>query len=97
MGWALIIFQYRVTQRITGRHPTQRGEGRWEYPPPEAATEEAVFEDIGVYITMRQNMVAQYIVTQPIIDLYERSIWRLLALVSWRWWEQEVLDPKGEV
>ena len=35
------------------------------------AMEEAVFEDIGVYIKKRQNTVAQYIVTQPILDLEE--------------------------
>ena len=41
------------------------------------AMEEAVFEDIGVYIKKRQNTVAQYIVTRPILDLCEQSVQRL--------------------
>ena len=27
----LISFQYRVAQRLTGRHPKRRGDGSWEY------------------------------------------------------------------
>ena len=48
---------------------------------------EAGFEGIGTYITRRQNMVAQYIATQPILDLCEQSTRRPGARVSWRWWE----------
>ena len=39
------------------------GGGIWEYPPLVAAMEDAGFGDIGVYITRRQNMGAQYIAT----------------------------------
>ena len=46
----------------------------------------AVFEGIGTYTTRRQNTVAQYIVTQSILDLYERSAWRPVARLSLRWW-----------
>ena len=47
---------------------------------------ETGLEGIGTYVTRRQNMLAQYIVTQPIMDLYERSAWRPGARVSWWWW-----------
>ena len=40
-------------------------------------------------------MVAQYIVTRPILDLCERSAWRPGAWVSWRWWEQDGLYLEG--
>ena len=53
------------------------GGGGWEYPPLAAAMEGAGFEDIGVCIKKRQNTVAQYIVTRPILDLCEQSIQRL--------------------
>ena len=56
---------------------------------------ESGFEEIWIYITRRQNTVAQYISTRPILDLCERSVWRLGARVSWRWWEQEGLDLEG--
>ena len=54
--------------------------------------EKAGFKEIGVYITWRQNAVAQYITTRTIVDLCERSIWRPGNWLSLRWWEQEVLD-----
>ena len=57
--------------------------------------EEAGFEGIRVYITRRQKTVVQYIATQPIMELCERSVWRPGDWVSWRWWEQEVLCLEG--
>ena len=45
--------------------------GRWEYTLAEAAREEARFEPMETYIWQSQNTVTQYIVTQPIMDLYE--------------------------
>ena len=57
--------------------------------------EEAGFEEIVVYITRRKNMVAQYIVTRPILDLCEKSVQSPGAWVSWRWWEKEGIDIDG--
>ena len=57
---------------------------------------EAGFKGISKYITRRQNMVAHYIATRPILDLYERSVRRPGAWVFWRWWEQKGLDLEGE-
>ena len=53
---------------------------------------EAGFKGIRTYITKRQNMGAQYIVTLPILYLCERSVRRLGARVSCQWWEQNGLD-----
>ena len=58
--------------------------------------EEAGFEGIGVYITRRQNTVAQYIATWPILYLCEQYIWRLGDWICWRWWDQDGLDLEGE-
>ena len=52
MERALGRFKHRIAQQISGSQPRQRGEGRWEYPPLEAAMNKAGFEDIGLYITM---------------------------------------------
>ena len=57
--------------------------------------EEAGFEEIRVYITRKHNTFTQYIATRKILDLCERSIWRLVDWVSRRWWDQEVLDLEG--
>ena len=57
---------------------------------------EAGFEGIGTYVTRRQNTVAQYIATQTILDLCERSARRPGARVSRRWWEQDGLYLERE-
>ena len=57
--------------------------------------EGAGFEDIGVYATRRQNKVAQYSATRPILDLSEQSVWRLGEWVYCRWWDQEGMDLEG--
>ena len=56
---------------------------------------EAGFEGVRKYITMRQNTVAQYIATQPILYVCERSARRPGVRVYWRWWEQVGLDLEG--
>ena len=44
----------------------------------------------------RQNTVAQYIATQPILYLCERSTQMPGARVSWRWWEQAGIELEGD-
>ena len=86
MEQALSSFQHSIARRLTRRHTSRRGGGSWEYPSLEEAMLEAGFEGIGTYITRRQNTVAQYIATGPILDLCERSARRTGERVSWRWW-----------
>ena len=95
MERALGSFQHRFPRRIARSQTRRKGEGRWEYPPLVAATEEAGFEEIGVYITRRQNMVAQYIAIRPILNLCKRYVQRPGTWVSRRWWEQEGIDLEG--
>ena len=52
-------------------------------------------EDIGVYISRRQNMVSQYIVTCPIMDLCLAAERKPGMRLSRRWWEQPSLDILG--
>ena len=40
-------------------------------------------------------MVAQYIATQPIMDLCEQITQRPGVRVSWSWWEQAGIDLEG--
>ena len=55
----------------------------------------AGFGAIRTYVARRQNTVAPYIATQPILELCERSARRPGARVSQRWWEQDGLDLEG--
>ena len=56
---------------------------------------EAGFEGIRKSGTRRQNMVAQYIATHPIMDLCERSTRRPGVGVSQRWWDRAGIDFEG--
>ena len=47
-------------------------------------------------ILRRQNTVAQFIATRPILDLCEQATQRRGARMSWRWWEKTGIDLKGE-
>ena len=88
-------FQHRVARWITGRQTRRRGYGSWYYTLLTASMEEAGFKEIGTYVTRRQNKVAQYIATRPILDLCERSARRPGLWLYWRWWEQDGLDLEG--
>ena len=48
------------------------------------------------YVTKRQNTVAQYIFTQPIMDLCDWSARRPGVWVYWWWWDQYGLDLERE-
>ena len=95
MERALSSFQHRVARRLTGRKLSIPGGGSWEYPSLEEEMVESGFEGIVTYITRSQNTVTQYIATQPILDLCERSDRSPGAKVSQRWWEQDGLDLEG--
>ena len=85
-----------AARRITGKQRRSGGGGKWAYPPLKEAMREAGFEGIRKAVTRRQNTVAQYIATQPIMDLCERATQRVGVRVSRRWWDQEVIYLKAE-
>ena len=53
---------------------------------------EAGLTDIRTSIQRRKNTVAQYISTQPLLDLCKVSRQREGARVVLRWWEQSRID-----
>ena len=91
---ALESFMHGDARRITGKQPQRGGGGKCTYPPLKEAMQEAGFEGIRKAFTRRQNTVAQYIVTRPILDPCERATQRVEARVSRRWWDQEGIDLK---
>ena len=56
---------------------------------------EAGIVRIRTSILRRQNTVAQFIATWPILDLCEKALRRPGARVPMRWWEQTEIDWKG--
>ena len=67
MEKALDAFQGRVAQKLTGRHPRCRRDGEWYYPSLEGVMKEAGIVWIRTSILRRQNTVAQFIATRPIL------------------------------
>ena len=88
-------FMHGAARRITGKQPRRGGNGKWTYPFLKEAMREAGFEGIRKAVTRRQNTVAQYIATQPIMYLCERTTQMVGARVSRRWWYQEEIDLKA--
>ena len=85
-------FMHRAARMITGRQPQRGWDGKCYYPSLQGAMREAGFIEIQESITRRQNTVAQYIATRPILDLCERTTHRAGARVSQRWWDQKGID-----
>ena len=53
------------------------------------------FKETRTYVTRRQNTVAQYIATRPILDLCKQYDWMPGEWVSHWWWEQDGLYSEG--
>ena len=60
--------------------------------PSRGAMKEAGFKEIRTSITNRQNTVAQYIATRPLLDLCKRAKQRGGARVTRRWWDQKEIE-----
>ena len=95
MEKALDAFQIRVARKLTGRHPRRGRDGEWYYPSLAEAMKETGIFRIWTSILWRQNTVAQFIATRPILDLCEKANrWPGTRVPRW-WWEQTGIDWKG--
>ena len=95
MESALDAFQVRVARNLKGRQPRRGRDGQWFYPSLTGAMKEAGIVQIWTSILWRQNTVAQFIATRPILGLCEGAVRRPGAQVPRRWWEQTGIDWKG--
>ena len=80
---------------MTRRKPRQGRDGVLVYPPLEDAMAEAGLQEVETYVSRRQNTVAQFIATRPIMDLCLATEQRPGPRVSKRWWEQDGVDVEG--
>ena len=81
-----------AAMRISGQQPRRGRDGKWFYPSLEGAMKESGFQEIRTSINNRQNMVAQYIATQPLLDLCEGTKQIGGARVGMRWWDQKGIN-----
>ena len=56
---------------------------------------EAVFQELNTYVSRRQNTVAQFIATRPMIDLCLATKRRLGSRLSKQWYDQDILYLEG--
>ena len=94
MERALNSFLHISARRIMGRQPRRGKDGKWFKPPLEGAMKEAGFKDVRTSINTRQNRIAQYITTQPLLDLCEGTTQIGGASVAMGWWDQKGIDWK---
>ena len=73
----------------------QQADGSWVYPHLMAAMVEVGLEEVEIYVTNRQNTVAKFITTTPIMDLCLVAERHPGAWVYQWWWDQEKLDLEG--
>ena len=85
-------FLHGAARRLTGRQARREKDGDWYYPSLEGAMKEAGLTDIRTLILKRQNTVAQYVATRPLLDLCEGARAREGAKVPLRWWDQAGID-----
>ena len=71
MEAALDAFQGRVARRLTGRVPRLGRDGKWQYLPLAGATKDAGIVRTRTSVLRRQNTVAQFVATRPILDICE--------------------------
>ena len=82
---ALNSFIHGAERPLTGRQ-TRRGWDRTRfYSSLEGAMKEAGFKYVRTSINIRQNTVAQYIATRPLLDLCEGTTQRGGATVAMMW------------
>ena len=92
MERALSSFMHGDARRITGRQPRRGWDRKWFYPSPVGAMKVSGFKDIRMSINTRQNTVAQYIATRPLLVLCEGTKQIGGARVARRWWDQKGID-----
>ena len=92
MEASLDAFQGRVARWLTGRMPRRGRDGKWLYLPLAGATKEAGIVRARTSVVRRQNTVAQFIATRPILGLCEGTERWGGTWVPQRWWEQPGID-----
>ena len=80
---------------MTGQIPLREMDGKWKYTSAAASREAAGFLTMEEYVRRCQNMVAQYIATQSLLDLWEGSERAPGARAGIKCWEQAGINLSG--
>ena len=84
-------FHIRATYRMAQKNKPCRGPGyRWVYPKSEDVLEECGLKPIAEYINVRQQTIAEYLATRPILEDCVQGKRRQGVIPRRWWWEQEM-------
>ena len=83
---ALDALQGSVARRLIGLQPRRGRDGKWFYPSLAGDLKEAGVVGARTSVLQRQNTVAQFIATRPILGLCEVVERRRGTRVPQRWW-----------
>ena len=78
-------FHHRVALRLANIKPRRDMMGRWVYLPMEEEMKSVGLDEVETYVLRRQNTVAQYISTWPILELCLTTEQRTGARVNMIW------------
>ena len=92
----LDAFQGRVARRLTGKMPRRGRDRKWVYLPLAGAKKDAGIVRARTSVLRRQNTVAQFVATRPILVLCEGTEQRGGTRVPQRWREQPGIDWRLE-
>ena len=85
-------FHIRAAYRMAVRHKPSRGPGnRWVYPKSKDVLEECGMSTLTEYITVRQQTIAVYVATRPILTKCRQGK-RKRGAVPHRWWWEQQMD-----
>ena len=88
-------FHHRVVWKMADTGPKHQQDRTWVCPPFGADLATVGLNEIGVYIALRQNTIAQYITNRPIMDLCLAEEQKPGMQISRRWWEQHAMYILG--
>ena len=94
MEAALDAFRGRVARWLTGRMPCRGRDGKWRYLPLAGATKDAGIVRAKTSVLRRQNTVAQFVATRPILVRCAGTEQQGGTRVPQRWWEQTGINWK---
>ena len=92
IGKTLGGLHHRVVWRLMGQMPHKKLDRTWTHPSLEEVMVKAGVQEVETYVGHRQNTVAKFITTKPIMDLCLAVPQRPVAQGSKKWCKQEGMD-----
>ncbi len=74
--------------QMSGKRPEQNEDGSWAYPHSEDVLKAVSLNSIAHYVDVRRQIVANFIINQPIHELCARAVRKRGLPVRPFWWDQ---------